>query len=391
MLGSFTTSFMGSLPRPKDVMRAQRRHRKGAMGDAEFAQLIAERTREVVESQDRAGLDLIVSGELARDSYVSFISEKIAGTTRMTMLDMLAYLEDKDAFEEMLTTLDVPASGIANAICTGPLSCERGIALDELELVRRFTDKPVKVTLPGPYLVTRSMWLAEVSRPAYASKEELGEAVIGIMREEVARLAAAGAAVIQFDEPVLTEVVFTPGKTRTFMCAALAEKKDPAEELEFATHLIGSVLGAVDRSRTKACLHICRGNWSRDESILLTGPYTPLVPLMEAVCPDVLFLEYSTPRAGELSSLLSSAVIRERCVLGLGVENPRTAEVESVESIVARAEEALRWLPPEQLWLNPDCGFATFANRPVSEAGTIARKAEALVEAARILRQRHGC
>ena len=63
------------------------------------------------------------------------------------------------------------------------------------------------------------------------------------------------------------------------MCAALSERKDPKEELEFASSLIGQIMEHINRTKTVASLHVCRGNWSKDESILLTGPYTPLVEL----------------------------------------------------------------------------------------------------------------
>ena len=82
--------------------------------------------------------------------------------------------------------------------------------------------------------------------------------------------------------------------------------------------------------------------------------------LFESALPDILMLEFSTPRAGELSSLLEGKILRQKCILGLGVINPRSDEVETVDQIVQRAEKALNYLPPEQIWLNPDCGFATF-------------------------------
>ena len=66
------------------------------------------------------------------------------------------------------------------------------------------------------------MWLYNLSSKAYGSKEELGEDVIKIYKEEIEELQKIGVDIIQFDEPVLTEVVFTEGKPRTFMCAALS-------------------------------------------------------------------------------------------------------------------------------------------------------------------------
>ena len=69
------------------------------------------------------------------------------------------------------------------------------------------------------------------------SKEALAEDVVAVLRAELAELAAEGADFVQFDEPVLTELAFAPGSTRTFMCAALAARRDPAEELELAVSL----------------------------------------------------------------------------------------------------------------------------------------------------------
>ena len=77
-----------------------------------------------------------------------------------------------------------------------------------------------------------------------------------------------------------------------------------------------------------------------------------------------LVLEYATPRAGELAVIGRALGDRE---IGLGCVNPRTDEAETPESIVARADEALQFWTPEQIFLNPDCGFACFANRCVND------------------------
>jgi 5-methyltetrahydropteroyltriglutamate--homocysteine methyltransferase len=69
---------------------------------------------------------------------------------------------------------------------------------------------------------------------------------------------------VEFDEPVLTDVGFADGSTRTFMCAALGARSDPAEELEFAVSLINRVV--EDMAGVRVGVHVCRGNWSRDET-----------------------------------------------------------------------------------------------------------------------------
>lgn len=383
---SFLVSLLGSMPRSKKLLTAKRKLNKGNLDIDTYQTILDEETKLVVDLQVHNNIDIITSGELNRDNYISFIAERLEGVSMMSMADMFDYIEDKQGFEQILEILDVPAISIKNAICTGKVKYNKPLVADEMAGLKRLTTKKIKATLPGPYLITRSMWLPALSKQYYDSKDSLGEDIIKILKEEIDLLAKIGVDVIQFDEPVLTEVVFSEGKTRSFMCAALSEKKDPTEELDFATKLIKSVVSYAKEKEILVSLHVCRGNWSRDESILLTGPYTPLLPLFEETLPNILTLEFSTPRAGEISSLFSSDLIRENCILGLGVMNPRTDDIESLESILSRVEEVLHYIPKERIWLNPDCGFATFANRPVSTMDIIEKKLERLNEAKNTLR-----
>ena len=383
---SFLTSLLGSMPRSKKLLTAKRKLNKGNIDLKTYQEILDEETKYVVELQENNYIDIITSGELNRDNYVSFIAERLDGVTMMSMADMFDYIEDKQGFEQILEILDVPAISIKNAICTGKVKYNKPLVAEEMIELKKLTNKRIKATLPGPYLITRSMWLPALSKQYYDSKDSLGEDIIKVLKEEIDSLAKIGIDVIQFDEPVLTEVVFSEGKTRSFMCAALSEKKDPTEELKFATKLIKSVIDYAKEKEILVSLHVCRGNWSRDESILLTGPYTPLLPLFEETLPNILTLEFSTPRAGEISSLFSSDLIRENCILGLGVMNPRTDEIESLEEIISRVKEVMKFIPKERIWLNPDCGFATFANRPVSTMDVIDKKLARLNEAKNSLR-----
>ena len=383
---SFLTSLLGSMPRSKKLLTSKRKLNKGNIDLKTYQEILDEETKYVVELQENNYIDIITSGELNRDNYVSFIAERLDGVTMMSMADMFDYIEDKQGFEQILEILDVPAISIKNAICTGKVKYNKPLVAQEMIELKKLTNKRIKATLPGPYLITRSMWLPALSKQYYDSKDSLGEDIIKVLKEEIDSLAKIGIDVIQFDEPVLTEVVFSEGKTRSFMCAALSEKKDPTEELKFATKLIKSVIDYAKEKEILVSLHVCRGNWSRDESILLTGPYTPLLPLFEETLPNILTLEFSTPRAGEISSLFSSDLIRENCILGLGVMNPRTDEIESLEEIISRVKEVMKFIPKERIWLNPDCGFATFANRPVSTMDVIDKKLARLNEAKNSLR-----
>jgi methionine synthase II (cobalamin-independent) len=217
-MSAFTTTQVGSWPRSKAMLRALRDRRTGRMGAAEFGRIADEEVRRTVRIQEEAGLDVVVDGEHRRDNFYSFITDKVDGTRLMSLAEMLDEMEDKSGFEEMLTTLDVPASAIRNPTCTGRLERREPLALDDFRFVKSITDKPVKITLPGPYLLTRSMWVSAYTKKAYASQREMGDAVVRLLREELTDLARAGCEFVQFDEPVLTEVVLSGecGR-RTFM------------------------------------------------------------------------------------------------------------------------------------------------------------------------------
>jgi len=376
----FPVTSVGSWPRSPELQRALARKQRQQLAPEEFDRIADTAVLEALRAQEAAGCDIVTDGEQRRDNFYSFVAEKLEGVRLMSLAEMLDIVEDKEGFRRILDTLDVPAFSIHNPTCVGKIRRREPLALDEYNFLRQHTDKPIKVPLPGPYILTRAMWVKEATRSVYASKEELGEDVVAVLREEALALREAGADFIQFDEPVLTELVFTQGQTRTFMCAALAARKDPAAELEFAVELINRVVQGLDGVRTG--VHICRGNWSQNEETLLRGSYQPLVPYLERLQVQQLVLEYATPRAGTLVAVAHKE-------LGLGVVNPRTPEVESPEAIVARVREALRQLPAERLFLNPDCGFGTFASRPMNAPAIAQAKLAAVSEAATRLRSEH--
>ncbi len=214
----FTVTQVGSWPRSKDLLRALRDRQKGRMTAGEFDRVADGEVRRCVEHQVAAGVDIVVDGEQRRDNFYSFVTDKLDGTKLMSLAEMLDTVEDKSGFEEILDTLDVPASAIKNPTCVGRISRREPLAVKELRFVQEITDKPVKVTLPGPYLLTRAMWVGAFSGQGYDDKTEMGDDVVKILREELIDLKEAGAAFVQFDEPVLTEIVFSEDcDRRTFM------------------------------------------------------------------------------------------------------------------------------------------------------------------------------
>lgn len=195
-----------------------RGYQKGTVTRAEFTTVAENEIRRTVALQEQAGLDIVVDGEHRRESFYAFITDKVAGTKLMSLADMLDFVEDKAEFEEMLRTMDMPASAVKNPTCIGKLSRREPLALGDLQFLRTITAKPVKITLPGPYLLTRSMWVGALTRKVYRNHKKMADDIVRILREELLDLRDAGCDFVQFDEPVLTEVVMSEEcERRTFM------------------------------------------------------------------------------------------------------------------------------------------------------------------------------
>lgn len=380
----FPTTVIGSWPRTNEVKRAMRDKRAGRINEAEFDSIADQAVLQCLKWQEDAGIDIVSDGEQRRDNFISFVAEHLNNVRMLTVSELLDYVEDKASFEEILGTLDVPAFSMSNPAASGKISRKKPLALNDYLFLKKHTDKAVKVALPGPYLLTRSMWVEGLSKEAYPTKEDLAVDIIDVLREELEDLIAAGVEFVQFDEPVLTELVFTKkNANRTFMCGALTAKADAEEEIKFALDLMNQVTEGMLGRGTRIGVHVCRGNWSTQEEVLLKGPYFPLVPYFSNVNVDQLILEYATPRAGEIDAIREFGGKE----IGFGIVNPRTEAVETVEEVIERVQEVRKYVSDEKIFLNPDCGFGTFAQRPMNSDEIAFEKLQVMSLAAKKLRE----
>ncbi|OLS38378.1 cobalamin-independent methionine synthase II family protein [Bacillus sp. MRMR6] len=383
-LPKFPTTVIGSWPRTIEVKRAMRDKRAGRISEEEFESIADQAVLQCLKWQEEAGIDIVSDGEQRRDNFISFVADHLNNVQMLTVSELLDYVEDKASFEEILGTLDVPAFSMSNPAATGKISRRKPLALNDFLFLKKHTEKAIKVALPGPYLLTRAMWVEGLSKDAYPTKEDLAVDIIKVLREEIEDLIAAGVEFVQFDEPVLTELVFTQkNANRTFMCGALTAKADAEEEIEFALDLMNKITKDMLGRGTRIGVHVCRGNWSTQEEVLLKGPYYPLIPYFSKVNVDQLILEYATPRAGEIDAIREFGGKE----IGFGIVNPRTETVETVEEILFRVEEARKYLPDGKIFLNPDCGFGTFAQRPMNSDKIAFEKLKTMSIAAKKLRE----
>ncbi len=373
---------IGSWPRPRWMVQAIHDHLEGRLSDTDFEATADDAVRLAVESQKRAGAHVLTDGEQRRDSYANFIGSRLDNCQLIPLVDLLPIVDDPEKLKKDFDELDVDASEIRHPAVWGAIGRSRPIAGHELAFLQTLTTGPTKIALPGPYLLSRIMWLECISDRAYKTREDLAKDIVRVLREELHFLLAAGASLVQFDEPVLSEVVFSgPKNTRSFMCGALSAKGDADHELCFARDLINAVIDGAPTDRT--AVHVCRGNWTPDEGAALTGDYRPLLNLLRQLKVGTYFLELCTPRAGEIEVLRTLPADRR---VGVGVVNQKHERVETVDEIVAKGRKAIEVFGRDRVLLNTDCGFATFADNPVSSAATAEAKLRAMVAASDRLR-----
>ena len=218
------------------------------------------------------------------------------------------------------------------------------------------------------------LWEAEVSSRAYPTRDRFIDALVPILRDELLELQRTGVTVVQIDEPHLC-VLVDPAYRNSFA--------DARYEMDLAAAKINEMLEGIDQVQT--ALHLCRRNWGR-KGWGAEGGYDPILEAMKKIDVDQYVMEFSIPVAGDASVLRR---LPEDRLIGLGAVECRFEKIDTPEEIVARVEEALKYVDAGRLSLNPDCGFSPGleGEMPLEEPY---RKLKNEAEAARRLRELYG-
>lgn len=338
----FPTTIVGSFPQPdwlidraklagrfpprtraKELWRIPPQYLEQAQDDAT---LIA------IRAQEAAGLDIVSDGEIRRESYSNRFATALDGVD----------------LDNPGTALD--RSGHPNPVprIVGKIRRRHAVEVDDLKFLRANTDRMVKITVPGPFTM-----LQQAQNDFYASEEEAALDYADAVNAEIRDLFAAGADVVQIDEPYMQA---RPEKARQYGLKAL-------------NRALNGITGTT-------AVHICFGY----AAIIHERPtgYSFLPELAGCSC-NQISLETAQ---SHLDCSALAALDGKRLMVGcVDLSDP---QVESVQTIVERIERALQYVKPENVILAPDCGMKYLPRE------TAIGKLAAMVDAAKILRQRHG-
>jgi len=358
----FRADHIGSLLRPAKLREAHKQHAAGSIGDADFRTIQDQAIREVVKLQEGAGLQVVTDGEFRRASYwgrfVSLIDGFVIKEAQFTF-------HDDHGHETAFTAPHVVSR----------LKRRASIGLEEFTFVKPLTKAVPKITMPAPS--TMHYWRVGnwtdpgIYRDAKEFFADLGRAY----QQEIAELAAAGCQYVQLDEVALANLCDPVSRYK-----AKALGADPDSLVELYVEAINEAVRNLPADMVVG-VHMCRGNFKG--KYLSEGGYDSVADkLFNGARVNHFLLEYDTPRAGDFAPL--GSLPKNKGVV-LGLVSSKVPQLEAIEVLKRRADEAAKYVDPERLAISPQCGFAsTVAGNPVTEADEVA-KLRLCVEAARAI------
>jgi 5-methyltetrahydropteroyltriglutamate--homocysteine methyltransferase len=338
----FPTTIVGSFPQPEWLIDREKlagrfpprvRARELWRVAPEFlAEAQDDATLLAIRAQEEAGLDIVSDGEIRRESYSNRFATALDG------IDL----------DNPGTALD--RSGHPNPVprIVGPIRRRHAVEVDDLRFLKAHTTRRTKITVPGPFTM-----LQQAQNDFYASEEEAALDYAVAVNAEIRDLFAAGADVVQIDEPYMQA---RPEKARQYGLKALNR--------------------ALEGIQGTTAVHICFGY----AAIIHQRPsgYSFLPELAQCSCRQV---SIETAQSKLDCSVLASLADKRVMVGCIDLADPA---VEPVEAVVARIERALPYLKPEQVILAPDCGMKYLPRE------TATGKLRSMVGAAQVLRERYG-
>jgi len=319
--GLWTTT-VGSFPKPPDLERARNRFSRGEITAEELTKLEREETERVIRMQEEIGLDILVDGELYRGDMTTYFAERMGGYA-----------------------ISNPVRSYGNRyyrkpVAVGPIRRTQPLTVEWWKYAQSLTSKPVKGMLTGPY--TMMDWSFNEH---YPSREAMAMDLAEAVREEALALEEAGATFIQIDEPAVSV---------------------RPEELPLAVRALGRATAGL---RAKTITHVCYGDFDVIYPALLELPV------------DMIDLEMANSRFDLLERFRQHPFTKE---IGLGVLDVHNHRIETKEEVKEGLRRALEVLPPERIYVDPDCGLKT---RTVEEAR---QKLTVMVAAVREVRAERG-
>mgnify|MGYP002517991636 FL=1 len=339
----FRADIVGSFLRPASIKQARADFAAGKIDAAALKAVEDEAIRDLVKKQNAAGLTTITDGEFRRSYWHLDFMWGLQGIERRASREGYRFHDEE-------TTADT-------AVVTGPISGENHPFVEHFKFVKSLEtpDHVARQTIPAPIQTFSEVTLdrcdgqQESLRSVYKTDEELADAIAAAYRTVIADLYAAGCRNIQFDDCTWGIYCDTDFVSKTGMSPVDLKK---VSELGVALNN-AAMEGAPEDLVINT--HVCRGNYH--STYAFEGGYDPVAPYLfanEGV--DAFYLEFDTPRAGSFEPL---KYVADGKKVVLGLITTKDPKLEDKDAVIARIHEAAKYVPLENLYLSPQCGFAS--------------------------------
>ena len=367
-LSKLRIDHIGSLVRPAKLKEAFARHDRKQASFEELRQAQDDAIRGVIHKQEEHGLPVVTDGEFRRHNFQESFSECVTGFD--VPQDVSSYYEKRNVNENPLERAEQNFDEAGPAIVTRRAAVERlklirNLPLEEFRFAQSVATAPVKVTVLGPDRITqRFKW--ETSLSVYKGLDEFVEDVVQIERQIIAELVNAGCKYIQIDAPGYTAYVDKISLERM-----RRRGEDPERNFQRSIEADNALIEGF--SGVTFGIHICRGNartidpatgklvpqWHRE------GAYDAIAEkLFNTLKHQRILLEYDSERAGGFEPL--RLVPKDKFIV-LGLVSTKSSDMESIDELKQRIDQASEFLPLEQLALSPQCGFGGIDSKVLSE------------------------
>jgi 5-methyltetrahydropteroyltriglutamate--homocysteine methyltransferase len=333
----FRADHVGSLLRPQRVLDGRAKAAAKDISRSKLRAIEDEEITRLVRMQESIGLRAITDGEIRRAYFHLDFLERLDGVTVDGAIEA-----SSDAGETVHFT--PPRLSV-----TGKLRHARDIQVGDFTFLQSRVTHVPKVTIPSPTMVHFRGGRAAIDIKSYPDLDLFFEDLAQCYRDEIAALYAAGCRYIQLDDTNLAYLC--DPKMRQ---GAIERGDDPDELPRTYSALINAVLR--DRpSDLTICVHLCRGNFR--STWFAEGSYEPVAEvLFNEMDVDGYFLEYDDERSGGFAPL---RFVPSTKTVVLGLVTSKRAQLEPQAELIARIEEAARYVPLENLCLSPQCGFSS--------------------------------
>jgi 5-methyltetrahydropteroyltriglutamate--homocysteine methyltransferase len=336
MVSDYRADQVGSFLRPPDLLEA----RAAGRDPERRRELEDHHIRRVLAKQEELGFQVFTDGELRRRNFMSDFTDAVDG---FDLGDAVSRSWNADAKA-------APVSSVTG-IVVSKLRGVRPLTGHELPFLKANCPGAIKMTLPSATQFPAIAFKRGVTDAVYEDHRALLWDIVAIMKEELARLAAEGVDYVQIDAPRYS--YFMDPKWREWIRTEM--KTEPDALLDESIRADNACLEAARRPGLTLAMHLCRGN-NRSHWYAEGGYDAIAEKLFATMAVDRFLLEYDDERSGTFEPL--RFIPRGKTVV-LGLVSSKRPELEDIEAVVRRVEDAARHFPLESLALSPQCGFAS--------------------------------